>query len=38
MAVLFNNIDYRADKNKHHILNPEKIAIISKYAGIESRN
>jgi hypothetical protein len=37
MAVLFNNIDYRADKNKHHILNPEKIAIISKYAGIEPK-
>lgn len=37
MAMLFNNIDYRADKNKHQILNPEKIAIISKYAGIEPK-
>jgi hypothetical protein len=37
MAVLFNNIDYRADKNKHQILNPEKIAVISKYAGIEPK-
>jgi hypothetical protein len=37
MAVLFNNIDYRADKNKHQILNPEKIAVASKYAGIEPK-
>lgn len=37
MAVYFNNIDYSSDKNKHHILNPEKIAIISKYAGIEPK-
>jgi Rad51 len=37
MAVLFNNIDYRADKNKHQILNPEKIAVTSKYAGIEPK-
>jgi hypothetical protein len=37
MAVLFNNIDYATDKNKHQILNPEKIAVISKYAGIEPK-
>jgi hypothetical protein len=37
IAVLFNNIDYRADKNKHQILNPEKIAVTSKYAGIEPK-
>jgi len=37
MAVLFNNIDYSTDKNKHQILNPEKIAIVSKYAGIEPK-
>jgi DNA repair protein RadA len=37
VAVFFNNIDYRADKNKHQILNPEKIAVTSKYAGIEPK-
>jgi RecA/RadA recombinase len=37
MATLFNNIDYRADKNKHQILNLEKIAVTSKYAGIEPK-
>jgi hypothetical protein len=37
MAVFFNNIDYRADKNKHQILNPEKIAVTSKYAEIEPK-
>lgn len=37
MAVLFNNIDYPTDKNKHQILNPEKIAVIAKYAGIEPK-
>ena len=37
MAVFFNNIDYATDKNKHQILNPEKIAVISKYAGIEPK-
>ncbi|MPZ08284.1 MAG: hypothetical protein GEU26_18025 [Nitrososphaeraceae archaeon] len=36
-ALLFNNIDYYADKNKHQLLNPEKIATISKYAGIEPK-
>jgi Rad51 len=37
MAVFFNNIDYSADKNKHQILNPEKIAVASKYAGMEPK-
>jgi hypothetical protein len=37
MALLFNNIDYYTDKNKHQLLNPEKIAIIAKYAGIEPK-
>jgi hypothetical protein len=37
MAVFFNNVDYRSDKNKHQILNPEKIAVASKYAGIEPK-
>jgi hypothetical protein len=37
MALLFNNIDYYADKNKFQILNPEQIATISKYAGIEPK-
>jgi len=37
MAVLFNNIDLSIDRNKHQLLNPEKIAIISKYAGIEPK-
>jgi Rad51 len=37
MAVLFNNIDYYADKNKHQLLNPEKIATIAKYAEIEPK-
>jgi hypothetical protein len=37
MAVLFNNIDYSTDKNKHQILNPEKIAVTAKYAGIEPK-
>lgn len=37
MSVLFNNIDYSTDKNKHQILNPEKIAVTSKYAGIEPK-
>jgi hypothetical protein len=32
MAILFNNFDYSTDKNKHLLLNPEKIAIASKYA------
>ena len=37
MAVLFNNIDSYADKNKHQLLNPEKIATIAKYAEIEPK-
>jgi len=37
MAVLFNNIDYYANKNKFQILNPEQIAIIAKYAGIDPK-
>jgi hypothetical protein len=37
MAILFNNIDYATDKHKHQILNPEKIAVIAKYAGIEPK-
>jgi hypothetical protein len=36
-AILFNNIDFSYDKNKHHLLNPEKIAITAKYAGIEPK-
>lgn len=37
MTLLFNNIDYHTDKNKHQILNPEKIAVTSKYAAIEPK-
>ncbi len=37
IAVFFNNIDASIDKNKHQLLNPEKIAITSKYAGIEPK-
>jgi RecA/RadA recombinase len=36
-AIFLNNIDLSADKNKHQLLNPEKIAITSKYAGIEPK-
>jgi Rad51 len=36
-AMFLNNIDFSTDKNKHQLLNPEKIAIISKYAGIEPK-
>jgi hypothetical protein len=36
-ALLCNNIDLSYDKNKHQPLNPEKIAITSKYAGIEPK-
>src|SRR5919106_1956749 len=36
-ALLSNNIDLSYDKNKHQLLNPEKIAITSKYAGIEPK-
>jgi RecA/RadA recombinase len=37
VAVFFNNIDFSIDRNKHQLLNPEKIAITSKYAGIEPK-
>jgi RecA/RadA recombinase len=36
-AIFLNNIDFSIDKNKHQLLNPEKIAITSKYAGIEPK-
>lgn len=36
-AIFFNNVDFSIDKNKHQLLNPEKIAIVSKYAGIEPK-
>jgi RecA/RadA recombinase len=36
-AIFLNNIDFSIDRNKHQILNPEKIAITSKYAGIEPK-
>src|SRR5918996_91492 len=36
-ALLCNNIDLSYGKNKHQLLNPEKIAITSKYAGIEPK-
>jgi Rad51 len=37
IALFFNNIDVSIDRNKHQLLNPEKIAITSKYAGIEPK-
>jgi hypothetical protein len=37
IALFFNNIDLSMDKNKYQLLNPEKIAITSKYAGIEPK-
>jgi RecA/RadA recombinase len=36
-AMFLNNIDFSIDKNKHQLLNPEKIAVSSKYAGIEPK-
>jgi RecA/RadA recombinase len=36
-AMFLNNIDLSIDRNKHQLLNPEKIAIASKYAGIEPK-
>lgn len=36
-AILCNNINLSYDKNKHQLLNPEKIAIASKYTGIEPK-
>ena len=35
--MFLNNIDFSIDRNKHQLLNPEKIAITSKYAGIEPK-
>jgi hypothetical protein len=37
MAILFNNIDYSIDRNKHQLLNPEKMATVAKFAGIEPK-
>jgi hypothetical protein len=37
VAMLCNNIDFSIDKNKHQLLNPEKIAVTAKYAGIEPK-
>jgi hypothetical protein len=37
IAIFCNNIDVSIDGNKHQLLNPEKIAITSKYAGIEPK-
>ena len=37
VAILCNNIDFSIDKNKHQLLNPEKIAVTAKYAGIEPK-
>src|SRR5918996_3487979 len=36
-AIFFNNIDFSIERNKHQLLNPEKIAIIAKYAAIEPK-
>jgi hypothetical protein len=36
-AMFLNNIDFSIDRNKHQLLNPEKIAITSKHAGIEPK-
>jgi RecA/RadA recombinase len=36
-AIFLNNIDFSIDRNKHQLLNPEKIAITSKYADIEPK-
>jgi RecA/RadA recombinase len=35
--MFLNNIDFSIDRSKHQLLNPEKIAIVSKYAGIEPK-
>ena len=37
VAMLCNNIDFSIAKNKHQLLNPEKIAVAAKYAGIEPK-
>ena len=36
-SMFLNNIDFSIDRNKHQLLNPEKIAIVAKYAGIEPK-
>ena len=36
-AMFLNNIDFSTERNKHQLLNPEKIAITAKYAGIEPK-
>ena len=36
-AIFLNNVDFSIDKNKHQLLNPEKIAITAKYADIEPK-
>src|SRR5918996_410573 len=36
-AIFLNNIDFSIERNKHQLLNPEKIAITAKYAGIEPK-
>src|SRR5918996_1908398 len=36
-AIFFNNIDFSIERNKHQLLNPEKIAITAKYAAIEPK-
>src|SRR5919106_2615753 len=36
-AMFLNNIDFSIDRNKHQLLNPEKIAVTSKYAGIDPK-
>jgi Rad51 protein len=37
VAIFFNSIDVSIYRNKHQLLNPEKIAITSKYAGVEPK-
>jgi RecA/RadA recombinase len=36
-AIYLNNVDFSKDRNKHQLLNPEKIAITAKYSGIEPK-
>ena len=36
-AMFLNNIDFSTDRNKHQLLNPEKIVIVAKYADIEPK-
>lgn len=35
--MFLNNVDFSVDKNKHQLLNPEKIAVTAKHAGIEPK-